>query len=405
MTRESRRPAPALFVLALAGPWLIAATPPLREKGLADHVREAMQRFVDQKEVAGVVALVGRLDKTLAVEAVGRRDVESGASMETNSIFRVMSLTKPITSVAVMMLVDEKKIGLDDPVERHLPEFRGQKLYAGFSGDKPRLVASPRPITVRDLLTHTSGLPDVPPPGYTDLDKHPEFSLTEAVKVLASRPLSFPPGTKWAYSNAGMTTLGRLIEVASGRPYDVFLQERLFGPLGMVDTTFYPTPEQMKRAATVYDRKAGELKAVESSRVAPSREKNRPSPAGGLFSTAGDLSRLYRMMLQNGALDGRRILSEESVDAMTRLQTDDLKTGFVDGMGYGLGWGFVKVHQGVTKDLSVGTFGHGGMYGTQGWVDRKKNRFVILLIQRAGLKNADDTPMRGELQRVALGTE
>jgi CubicO group peptidase (beta-lactamase class C family) len=404
MKRESRRPPRPLLLLVLAIPCL-AAGPARPAKELPERIREGMQRFVDGKQIAGAVALVSRPDKVLAIEAVGKRDVESGAAMEPSTIFRIMSLTKPITAIGVMMLVDEGKIRLDDLVETHLPEFREQKLYAGFSGDKPRLIASPRPITVRDLLTHTSGLPDTPPPGYVDLDNHPDFSLAEAVKVIAGRPLSFPPGSKWAYSNAGMSTLGRIIEVVSGKPYDVFLQERLFGPLGMVDTTFYPTSEQMKRVATVYDLKGGELRAVASSRVAPRREKNRPSPAGGLFSTADDLGRLYRMVFLRGTIAGRRFLTDASVDAMTRLQTGDLKAGFVDGMGFGLGWGVVKVPGGVTADLSIGAFGHGGAYGTQGWVDRKKNRFVILLIQRTGLKNADDTPMRAELQRIAFGPD
>jgi CubicO group peptidase (beta-lactamase class C family) len=171
----------------------------------------------------------------------------------------------------------------------------------------------------------------------------------------------------------------------------------------MSDTTFYPSPEQMKRTAIVYDRKAGKLVEVPSSRVAPVAGKNRPSPAGGLFSTADDLAKLYRMMLKRGAIGGRRYLTEASVAEMTRLQTGDIKCGFVDGMGFGLGWAFVKVPAGVTASLSAGTFGHGGAYGTQGWVDPARNRFVVLLIQRVGLKNADDTAMRGELQRMALG--
>ena len=399
--KTTTRPARCVVVALMALPALAAGPPP--DKELKDYVREALQPFVDQKEIAGAVALVGRGDKVLALEAVGLRDVESGATMEPDAIFRVMSITKPITAIAVMMLVDEKKIGLDEPVATYLPEFRNEKLYAGFSGDKPRLLPSPRLVTIRDLLTHTSGVPDTPPPGYTDLDKHPEFTLAEAVKVIAGRPLSFPPGSKWAYSNAGMSTLGRVVEVVSGKPYDVFLQDRLFGPLGMVDTTFYPTPDQMKRVATVYDRKEGALRPVESSRVAPVRGKNRSSPAGGLFSTADDLARLYQMMLAKGTVADHRYLTEESVDTMTRLQTGDLKCGFVDGMGFGLGWAVVKAPQGVTSDLSAGTFGHGGAYGTQGWVDRKKNRYVILLIQRTGLRSADDTPMRAALQRVALG--
>ncbi len=388
-----------LALLLLSFPTVSAA-----QKPLGEAIRKGMQRFVDEGQVSGLVALVGDADGVVAVEALGKRDLASSQPVEPGSIFRVMSLTKPITAVAVMMLVDEGKVRLDDPVERHLPEFRGQKLYAGFEGDKPRLAPLPRAVTVRDLLTHTSGVPDTPPPGYTDLDKHPDFSLAEAVKVIAGRPLSFPPGTKWAYSNAGMSTLGRLVEVVSGKPFDGFLKDRLFVPLGMVDTTFYPTPEQMSRVAILYDRKDGKLVEVASSRTAPDPAKNRPSPAGGLFSTAEDLARLYQMMLNGGALDGHRYLAESTVAAMTRLQTGDLKCGFVDGMGFGLGWGFVKVPQGVTAALSPGTFGHGGAYGTQGWVDPRRRRFVVLMIQRTGLRNADDTPMRAELQRIAMVT-
>ncbi len=375
----------------------------MAQKPPAEAIRKGTQRFVDEGQVSGLVALVRDRDGVESVEALGKADLASGRAMEPDTIFRVMSLTKPITAVAVMMLVDDGKLRLDDPVEKYLPEFRGQKLYAGFERDRPRLVASPRPITVRDLLTHTSGLPDTPPPGYTDLDNHPDFTLAEAVKVIAGRPLSFPPGTKWAYSNAGMSTLGRLVEVVSGRPFDSFLRERLFAPLGMVDTTFYPTPEQMKRVAIVYDRKEGKLVEMPSSRTAPDPAKNRPSPAGGLFSTAPDLARLYQMMLHRGTLDDHRYLTEGSVAEMTRLQTGDLKCGFVDGMGFGLGWGHVKVPQGVTASLPAGTFGHGGAYGTQGWVDPKGKRFIVLMIQRVGLKNADDTPMRAELQRIVMG--
>jgi CubicO group peptidase (beta-lactamase class C family) len=269
-------------------------------------------------------------------------------------------------------------------------------------GDAVTLASSPRPVTIRNLLTHTSGVSDSPPTGYPDLDDFPRLTMAEAVRILANRPLDFAPGSRWKYSNAGLTTLGRLVEVASGRPFDAFLKERIFDPLGMVDTTFYPTPEQMRRVAVIYGREGDTLRPLAWSKNAPKAGVRYPSPAGGLFSTAPDLACLYRLMLNRGTLDGRRYLSEPSVAAMTRLQTGDLKTGFVDGMGFGLGWGFVREPSGATATLSAGTYGHGGMYGSQGWIDPHKGKFIILLIQRDGLENNDDTPMRREFQRIAL---
>jgi len=185
--------------------------------------------------------------------------------------------------------------------------------------------------------------------------------------------------------------------------YEDFLKARIFDPLGMVDTTFYPSPDQMTRLAMTYAREGGELQPVASSKVAPKAGERPPSPAGGLYSTAADLAKVYRMMLGGGTFEGRRILSESSVGQMTRLQTGDIKCGFVDGMGFGLGWGFVKQPAGVTEALSPGSFGHGGAFGTQAWIDPAKGRFAVLLIQRTGLPNSDASPMRRELQRAAFG--
>jgi CubicO group peptidase (beta-lactamase class C family) len=158
----------------------------------------------------------------------------------------------------------------------------------------------------------------------------------------------------------------------------------------------------MKRAAVVYRLEDGKLSPVEGFRAAPVQGERPPSPAGGLFSTVSDLSKLYQMMLHRGTLGGRRLLSESAVDQMTRLQTGEIQCGFVDGMGFGLGWGYVKQPQGVTEALSPGTFGHGGAYGTQAWIDPRKGRFAILMIQRSGLANSDNSPMRREFQKVAF---
>lgn len=170
-------------------------------------------------------------------------------------------------------------------------------------------------------------------------------------------------------------------------------------------TTFYPSAEQMKRAAVTYDKKEGVLVPVPASIIGPPKGAKYPVPAGGLYSTAPDLAKLYQMMLRRGTdADGRRYLSESSVAEMTRVQTGDLKTGFTDGNGWGLGWCVVRKPSGVTEMLSPGAFGHGGAFGTQAWIDPQKDRFVILMIQRVGLKNSDESDMRRDFQRAAFGS-
>ena len=194
-----------------------------------------------------------------------------------------------------------------------------------------------------------------------------------------------------------------MVHVVSGEPFEWFLEERVFAPLGMTDTTFYPTPAQRKRLAVTYDRKGkGPLTAVPNPFLDTPERARHPVPAGGLFSTGADLAKLYRMMLNKGELDGKRILSEKAVAEMTRLQTGDLKTGFVDGMGFGYGWAVVREPKGVTEMLSPGSYGHGGAFGTQAWLDPTQDLFVVLLIQRTGLPNADASPMRKELQALAV---
>ncbi len=392
-----------LLLLTLA---ILPALAPLafaQDARLAGRVRSSMQRFVDEKEIAGAVAVVGDANGVLALESVGRRDVEANLPMTPDTLFRIASMTKPITAIAVMILVDEGKLAIDNPVEKHLPAFRDQLRLAYRQGDRSIAERPSRPITLRDLLTHTSGLPDGPLPDSPERDAPPPTTLAEQSEHHARRRLSFEPGSRWSYSNAGINCLARVIEVASGKSYESFLKERIFDPLGMVDTTFYPTPAQMERLAVTYGREGDRLVAVASSKVAPKAGERPPSAAGGLYSTGPDLARVYRMMLGRGSFEGQRILSESAVAEMTRLQTGDLKCGFVEGMGFGLGWGLVKEPVGVTEALSPGSFGHGGAFGTQAWIDPKKGRFAVLLIQRVGLANNDGTPMRRELQRAAFG--
>jgi CubicO group peptidase (beta-lactamase class C family) len=352
---------------------------------------------VDEQEIAGAVTVIGRKEGILSHEAVGSLSLEKSQPLSRDALFRIASMTKPITAIAIMMLVEQGKLSLDDPVERHLPEFRGQMLVAGRSEDAVTLKKPPRLITVRDLLTHTSGLSGRYPEGLTG---RPKLTLAEAILAQSQRPLDFEPGSKWAYCNPGIDALGRLIEVLSGQSFADFLQQRLFHLLEMVDTTFSPSPAQLERVATLYGKKDGKL--VPAANPLASLIERYPSPAGGLYSTGADLAKLYQMMLGRGSRGTTRILSPESVTTMTRVQTGDLTTGFTPGMAFGLGWGVVRAPTGVTAMLSPGTYGHGGAFGTQGWIDPRQDLFFILLIQRVGLPNSDASRIREEFQALAV---
>ena len=310
-------------------------------------------------------------------------------------------MTKPITAIAIMMLVDEGRLSVDDPVEKHLLEFKGQLLIESKEGEKVVLKKPARAILIRDLLTHTSGLPGGFPPGISDLYFRRQLSLGEAVAISSQRPLEFEPGTKWAYCNAGIDTLGRIVEVVSGMPFEQFLEKRLFFPLGMFDTTFYPNDEQLQRLAALYENKEGKLNPTGFQLIGPTKNARHPIPAGGLFSTAHDLGHLYRLMLTRGAIGELRLLSEKSVDEMTKLQIGELAGGFTPGVSMGFGWQVTRKPEGVHEMLSAGSFGHGGAFGTQGWIDPVKDVFVILLIQRTGMPNADASDIRRDLQQVA----
>jgi CubicO group peptidase (beta-lactamase class C family) len=366
------------------------------------QIRARMQAFVDEHDLAGAVTVVGHKDGIVSYETVGSLSLESQRPMPKDALFRIASMTKPITALGIMILADEGKLSVEDPVEKHLPEFRGQMLVASRTKESITLKKPPRPITVHDLLTHTSGLPSSMPPGLADLYVKRNHTLAEVVMAFSQRPLDFEPGTKWAYCNPGIDTLGRLIEVVSGQSYEDFLRKRIFEPLGMADTTFYPSREQLERTPPLYGKKDGKLVATTNPLIDYRASARYPIPAGGLFSTGADLAKLYQMMLGRGTLGDTRILSAENVAKMTKVQTGDLPAGFTPGMGWGLGWGVIRKPTGVTEMLSPGSYGHGGAFGTQAWIDPHKDLFVILLIQRSGLPNSDASPMRQALQSLAV---
>jgi CubicO group peptidase (beta-lactamase class C family) len=346
-------------------------------------ISERMEGFVAEGQISGAVTLVAQHGRVVHLAAVGKADLEHDTPMATDSIFRIASMTKPVTATAIMILADEGKLSIDDPVEKYIPAFANVK----YRGAKPAY-----PVTIRHLLTHTSGLG-----GRQECEK----TLAATADMLAARPLEFQPGQWWDYS-PGMNVCGRIIEVVSGQPYQDYLAERIFRPLGMKDTTFYPTPDQCRRLAVAYVQNNDGPKLVPATGLVIDKPgETAPSPSGGLYSTAGDMFRFYQMILNGGELEGRRIVSAEAVQAMTTVQTGDLKTGFTPGNGWGLGWCIVRQPQGVTGMLSPGTFGHGGAIGTQGWIDPRRQAIFLLMIQRADLPNSDGTDMRREFQRLA----
>jgi CubicO group peptidase (beta-lactamase class C family) len=365
------------------------------------RIAPAMQKFVDSHDTAGAVTVVGRADAVIHHAAVGYRDLAAKDPMAKDTLFRIASMTKPITAIGIMILADEEKLSPDDDVAKYLPEFSGQMIASEKGKDTVVLKKPARPVKLRDLLTHTGGIAPYPT-GVDDVYLKRNRTLAETTLAAALRPLQFEPGSQWAYSNSGIDTLGRIIEVVSGESYEVFLKKRIFDPLGMTDTVFYPNSEQRKRLALTYGKNKDGLVAGPFSLIGLPVHPKHPIPAGGLISSGPDLAKLYRMMLNKGTQDGHRILSEKAVAEMTRTQTGDIKTGFVEGMSFGYGWAVVKEPKGVTAMLSPGTFGHGGAFGTQGWIDPQLDLFAILLIQRTELPNADASLMRKTLQELAV---
>ena len=377
---------------------LAAAGEPTAAK--QDPIRAKLQAFVDQQKISGGVVVAGRGDGILYYDAVGLRDIDAKLPVAKNTIFRLASITKPITSVGVMILVDEGRLTIDDPVEKHLKEFRGQMLVAHRNGDTVVLKKPSRPITVRDLMTHTSGLMPRKPDGLAGLQKTPK--LSEAAIIASQQPLEFEPGSQFAYCNQNIDTLGRLIEVLSGEPYETFMQKRIFTPLGMTDTTFFPTAEQLSRVAVVYQHKAGKLEVPPAMAAGAPAVARYPSAAGGLYSTGADLARLCRMMLGQGRLDGQRILSITAVRAMTAVHTGELAAGHEPGLGWGLGWFVVRWPERSTVMFLPGAYGHGGAYGPQIVVSPPQDLFVILLVARWDMSNPEAAEVRGGLQAAAV---
>ena len=338
-------------------------------------ITAALQPFVDNHSLAGAVTLVADKTSILSVEAVGFADIAAGKPLKTDAIFWIASQSKPMTATALMMLVDEGKLKLDDPVSKYLPEFRDMWLAVEHDNDHMLLKRPSHAITIREILSHTSGLPFASSVEQPTLDMLP---LRDAVHTYALSPLQYEPGTKYQYANAGINTAGRLIEVLSGMPYERFMDERLFIPLGMKDTTFWPTKKQQTRLAKPYkpntDKTNLEETTVTQLHYPLDSHERYPMPAGGLFSTAADVAHFCQMILNKGMLGGKRYLSEASVAEMTKKQT---AASLQD--GYGLGW-----------STGGGNFGHVGAYSTNMNIDSNKGIITIWMVQHAGYPNNGD---------------
>ncbi len=389
---------PVAFLALLAV--LLTGAPPAPtpgfDAGRVAQIPARMKELVDKGDIPGAVMLLARHGKIVHLSAVGYQDLESRKPMRTDSIFQIMSMTKPFTGVGIMMMLEEGRLSLNDPVEKYIPAFKGQQVAEkpaeGSARVAPRKPA--RLITIRDLMTHTSGMSG-PHGALADLYQKMDHTLAEAVDAFAKEPLEFEPGSKWMYSNTGLATLGRIIEVTSGQKYDEFIASRLLKPLGMKDTFFFPPAEKTARIAHVYNVSGGKLVLSGPKTLGGDSTKFRPgaiytAPEFGLFSTATDLAAFYQMMLNHGVYQGRRYLSKVSVDMMTQVHTGDLKAGHMPGTAFGLTWEVVRDPIGLATLLSKGTFGHGGAFGTHGWIDRDKDLVGVYMVQRANdsAKNA-----------------
>jgi CubicO group peptidase (beta-lactamase class C family) len=360
------------------------------------RIPERLQQFVDKGAISGAVTLVARHGEIAAFDAVGYQDVENKKPMRTDTIVQVMSQTKSFTAVAAMMLVEEGKLDLQRPVQYYLPEYKGQLVEdKGSDGALVRHPPAHLP-TVGQLLSHTSGLPFLPAHQLSRINFTLDATLAEAVRVYGREPLVSEPGTKHLYSNMGIATVGRIVEVISGEEYTQFIRSRILSPLGMKDSFFFPPEDKKSRIAMVYLHEDGKLALARDKAQAGDPAKYRagakyPGPELGLYSTASDLLHFYQMLANKGVYAGRRYLSKQSVEAMTLDLTPEHA-------GYGLGFAVRNGPPSLFNLMSPGTFGHGGAFATAGWVDPKNDLVMIFLGQ---MIDGSADPARVALWQIA----
>jgi CubicO group peptidase (beta-lactamase class C family) len=407
MTHTTTRflPLLALFALPLSAGSIPAAAKP-EDVGMSSdrlkRIDQMIQRRIDAGELTGAVTIVARKGKVVHLEAQGVMDLESKKPMTKDTMFRVASMTKPVTGLAIMMMIEEGKVRLTDPVSRYIPEFRGMKVAVplpaqGGRGAAPAAAApggrgapapqfytvpAEREITIRDLLTHVSGLASGPMSNSETqkLNRRPEENLASYIPRLGTTPLEFQPGSRWAYSaQAGFDTLGRIVEIVSGMPLDQFFRQRIFDPLGMKDIYFWPPDDRWPRVASVYTRTANGLQKSQNPNNMSSKVYFMGS--GGLITTAEDYLPMGVMLANGGQLNGKRLLSPKTVEMMRSVHAPDTLPGRTPGEGYGLSVRVVSDHAKRGTLLSTGSFGWSGAYGTHYFVDPVEQVVAVMMVQ------------------------
>lgn len=395
----------AVVLLALS---LTAATVPSgkpEDVGLASgrllRINDLIRSYIDSGQITGAVTMVSRKGRIAHFEAQGLMDVEGKTPMRKDAIFRLASMSKPVTGVAILMLMEEGKLRLTDPVSRFIPEFKNPKvamlktpvappLATGQPPREPEIYTVPaeRELTIRDLLTHTNGL-ETGGPGSREgarlSPRRTSSNLAAYVPTLGAVPLDFQPGSRWQYSAlAGIDTLGRIVEVVSGMTFDQFLQKRIFEPIGMKDSAFYPTDDRLPRVVTLYERGPVGLTRADTPNWLATRTLF--SGGGGLWSTAEDYMQFAQMLVNSGQLNGTRLLSPRTVDLMSSNHVGDLYSGVgqrLKGMGFGLTVEVVTDGVSASRRASNGSFGWDGAFGTHFWVDRKEQLAGLLMVQES----------------------
>jgi CubicO group peptidase (beta-lactamase class C family) len=369
----------------LANPEVLGLSSPGLERAFA-YVGSCVERG----EIAGAVMLVSRHDQVAQLACIGQRDIDAGLPMERDTIFRIASMTKPITSVGALMLIEAGRLRLDDPVSRYIPEFADLQVFDRVEDGHVVLAPLARPVTVHHLFTHTSGISrEAPDPVleavYDDLGDE-RYALPELMRRLVAHPLAHQPGEGWAYGFSH-TVLGRVIEVAADQPLDEYFESAIFTPLGMVDSGFFVPPDKVPRLATVYESDEGVLRRVDDPDSNFIDHTPLLSGGGGCASTALDYLRFARMLLRRGELDGVRLLKPETVTLMTRNHLAAPLTPIVvyghvfEGEGYGLGVGVSLQPSAPGMPGSAGTYGWPGSWNTRFWIDPATDLLGIFMSQ------------------------